>query len=97
MNHWSRRVKSIYRKEPLISFLVTGGAINVALGSFTEHWALMSVGLSVVGIAIALWVQQVHRRNRANLTPRRTSSYILPPAKSTSLPTLTIPKQHPPR
>lgn len=97
MNPWSRRVKSIYRKEPLISFLITGGAINVALGSVTEHWSLMSVGLSVVGIAIALWVQQSHRRQRADLMPRRTSSYILPPAKSTSLPPLTIPKSNPPR
>lgn len=97
MENWIRSLKSVYRKEPVVSFMVTAGVVNIALGGFTEHWSLMSVGLSVVGIAIALRVRQMQTQRRP-LTPRnRPPAYVLPPASSNSLPMLNISKKNPPR
>ncbi len=89
-------MKSMYRKEPIISFMVTGGIVNVALGGLTEHWSLMSVGLSVVGVAIALWARQSLTRRRAEPTSKRPPVYVLPPASSSTLPMLNVPKKNPP-
>jgi len=97
MDHWTHRLKSAYRKYPIVSFMVTAGGVNVAIGGFTEHWSLMSVGLSVVGVAIGLGVRQMQTR-RLPLEPRnRSSVYILPPAAVTNLPLLSISKKNPPR
>lgn len=96
MENWTRGLKSIYRKEPVVGFMVTAGAVNVVLGSFTEHWSLMSVGLSVVGIAIALRVRQMQTRRRPIEPRNRSPLYVLPPAASSSLPMLSLPKKDPP-
>jgi hypothetical protein len=96
MDKWTRTLKVVYRKEPIVSFLVTAGLVNVAIGGLTEHWSLMSVGLSVVGIAIALGVRQMQTRRRP-LEPRdRRPAYALPPARAASLPMLDIAKKNPP-
>lgn len=94
MDTWTRSLKSIYRKQPVVSFMVTAGAVNVAIGGLTEHWSLMSVGLSVVGVAIAVGVRQMQIRRPARM-PNRTPVYVLPPATS-SLPMLSISKKNPP-
>lgn len=99
-NSWSRMLKSVYRKEPILGFAATAGAVNVAIGGFSEHWSLMAVGVGTVGVAIGLRWWQVHTR-RSPLEPvsQRTSSpYVLPPAPEyTPLPTLTMPRKNPPR
>lgn len=97
MENWTRSLKSTYRKEPVVSMIVTAGLVNVALGGFTEHWSLMSVGLSVVGIAIAVWVRQKQTQHRPIASRNRPPAYVLPPAKSSSLPMLNISKKNPPR
>jgi len=94
MNTWTRNLKSIYRKQPVVGFGVTVGAVNVAIGGLTEHWALMSLGLSVVGVAIAFGFRQMQVR-RPLRVPQRRAAYVLPPAGS-SLPMLSVPKQNPP-
>ncbi|MDX2242679.1 MAG: hypothetical protein NW224_18480 [Leptolyngbyaceae cyanobacterium bins.302] len=96
MENWTRSLRSIYRREPVIGFMVTAGAVNVALGSFTEHWTLMSVGLSVVGLAIALGVRQMQTRRRPSESRNRSPMYVLPPAASLSLPMLSVAKKDPP-
>ena len=95
MDKWTRSLKSIYRKEPVVSFMVTAGAVNVAIAGFTEHWVLMSVGLSVVGVAVALYVRQMQTRRRPIPRQHRASVYLLPPS-SESLPLLNISKKNPP-
>ncbi|MDX2231672.1 MAG: hypothetical protein NW220_18705 [Leptolyngbyaceae cyanobacterium bins.349] len=96
MDNWTRNLKSIYRKEPVVGFLVTAGAVNVAIGTLSEHWSLMSVGLSVVGVAIALRVRQMQTRRRPVSAPPRPPVYVLPPSSSGGLPMLSVSKKNPP-
>jgi len=96
MDSWTRNLKLVYRKEPIVSFLVIAGTVNVAIGGLSEHWSLMSVGLSVVGVAIALGVRQQLRPRRPMQTPKRPPAYALPPAAD-ALPLLSLSKKNPPR
>lgn len=96
MDNWARTLKLVYRKEPIVSFMVTAGLVNVAIGGLSEHWSLMSVGLSVVGIAIAVGVRQMQSRRRPLAPRHRPAAYVLPPARATSLPMLDIAKKNPP-
>ncbi|NJP12080.1 MAG: hypothetical protein HC866_23590 [Leptolyngbyaceae cyanobacterium RU_5_1] len=95
-NSWSRILKSVYRREPVTSFIVTAGAVNIAVGGLSEHWALMTIGLGAVGVAIALrWWQA---QNRNSIQPqKRPPVYALPPHSSRpSLPMLSMSKKNPP-
>ena len=58
-----RFLKSTYRKEPLISVLVTMGAVDALIGGLDDSWALFAFGLGSTGIAIAfkLWRMQQRR------------------------------------
>lgn len=99
-NSWSRMLKSVYRKEPILSFAATAGAVNVAIGGLSEHWSLMAVGVGTVGVAIGLRWWQIHTRRSPleSVSHRTTSPYVLPPAPDYApLPTLTMPKKNPPR
>lgn len=89
-------LKSIYRKEPIISFVVTVGAVDAAIGGFTQHWSLMALGLGSVGVAIVLRLRQMQMQARRPQEPQnRSPVYVLPPAPS-SLPLLTVPKKNAP-
>lgn len=87
-------LKSIYRKEPIIRFVVTAGAVDVAIGGFTQHWSLLGVGLGAIGVAIVLRLRQMQVR-RSVEPQNRPPLYVLPPAPS-SLPLLTVPKKNSP-
>jgi hypothetical protein len=43
-----------YRREPISSFLLTLGAVDMVLGGLDDRWVLFSLGLSTVGVAIAV-------------------------------------------
>jgi protein-S-isoprenylcysteine O-methyltransferase Ste14 len=99
-NSWSRILKSVYRKEPILSFAATAGAVNVAIGGLSEHWTLMAVGIGTVGVAIALrwWQVHTHRSPLEPVTSRAISPYVLPPAPDYApLPTLTMSRKNPPQ
>lgn len=72
---WSRFVRSTYRREPVVSFVVTAGVVEAAIGGLNEHWSLVAFGLGTVGAAIALGWQQ--RRQVATLIDR-TPLHALP-------------------
>lgn len=46
--------KLFYRREPISSFLLTIGAVDIVLGGLDNRWVLFSLGLSTVGGAVAL-------------------------------------------
>lgn len=100
MDSWTRSWKAIYRREPVLSLVATAGAVNIAIGGLGAHWSLMTVGLGVVGGAIALGLRRQHRqhqRREQGFAPtRRTAAYVLPPARNAGLPLLSIPKKQPP-
>ncbi len=98
---WTRSFKSTYRREPILSFVATASAVNVAIGGVSAHWVLMSIGLGTVSLAIALRLWQLYTRKLHTRRPttfaKRTSVYALPPSDSRpTLPLLSIPKKNPP-
>ncbi len=46
--------KLFYRREPISSFLLTLGAVDMVLGGLDDRWVLFSLGLSTVGVAIGV-------------------------------------------
>jgi hypothetical protein len=96
-NSWLRIAKSVYRKEPILSFVATAGAVNVAIGGLSEHWSLLAVGTGTVGVAIALRCWQIYSRRSPGESGRQgfSSPYVLPPAPDYApLPTLTMPRKN---
>ncbi len=57
-----RFFKSGHRKEPISTFVLTVGTVNIVIGSVDEHWALALIGGTLVGVAIALRFLQSSRR-----------------------------------
>lgn len=91
-----RMLNSIYRKEPIPSFVLTVGLVDVVIGGIDSRWSLLSFGLVTIGGAIALRWWQVQRRPSAN--PDRIPVHMLPPqASRPPLPLLSASKKHPPR
>lgn len=94
-----RVLKSVYRKEPISSFILTMGAVDVAIGGLGSHWSLFSVGLGIVSLAIVLrwWqIQRLHEPEpELEPEPETPNSYYLPPsAVSPALPKLRTSRKH---
>ncbi|MBW4695548.1 MAG: hypothetical protein KME27_27680 [Lyngbya sp. HA4199-MV5] len=90
---WSCVVRSTYRREPIVSFMLTAGVVEAAIGGLHEHWSLLALGLGTVGAAIVLRWQQ--HRQVARLI-ERAPTHALPASDARSrLPELK-PKRKPP-
>jgi Flp pilus assembly protein TadB len=89
---WTRSLKSIYRKEPLSSFLLTAGAVNAIIGGVDSQWTLMALGLSAVTVAIGLrwWIEQQRQARTIYKSPIR---YLPDRSSRPSLPSLTPSKK----
>ncbi len=89
-----RFLGSIYRKQPLVSCMITVGGVDAAIGGLSQHWSLLFLGLGIVGAAIVLYLRQFQHRRLVNLSSY-SSIYVLPPQTSRpSLPTLNMPKRN---
>ncbi|MDC0832747.1 hypothetical protein CKA32_004237 [Geitlerinema sp. FC II] len=85
---WHRIVKSIYRKEPISSFVLTVGAVDAALGGLGGSGSLLAFGMGTIGVAVALRWWQIQRRR--DQQPETAAEYYLPPSRSARpLPRLT--------
>jgi hypothetical protein len=94
---WTRSFKSRYRRAPVLSFAATIGTVNIAMGGISAHWGLMSLGLGVVGTAIAVQQWQLRTRRKPTVVANRAPVYALPSgAARPALPLLSIPKKKPP-
>lgn len=94
---WFRILRTVYRKEPITGFILTAGAMNVAIGGIDQSTSLVIFGLSTVTIALALrWWHLSHRPAPMKVSTessRRAPMRALPERSSRpSLPTLSIPK-----
>ncbi|CCH67878.1 hypothetical protein RINTHH_17230 [Richelia intracellularis HH01] len=100
-----RFLKLSYRREPLISALITIGIVDTIIGGFNDSWSLFSIGLSTIGItSIALlwrlWSHNQRLQSKTEKSVAQQQQYYLPsqPISSPSkLPILTIPKEKSPR
>lgn len=92
---WHRFVKSAYRKEPISSFIIIFGAVDVLIGGFGERWSLLSFGLMMVVLAAAIrWWQQ---RGEGELSEQPVTHFLPPSQSRPPLPMLTTTKRQPPR
>jgi hypothetical protein len=83
-----RFLSSMYRKEPIPSFLVTIGLVNATIGGLNDRTGLFSLGLATVGGAI-LWRWRLQQP-----TPQiQPKSQIYLSAASSDIPTLKTPKR----
>ncbi len=91
-----RFLKSAYRKEPITSFIVIVGAVDAVIGGVDQSWSLLTFGVAMVGIAIALrwWQQQQHE---VEPQPQKAQRYLPAPSPRTALPTLSASKHNPPQ
>lgn len=95
-----RVLKSVYRKEPISSFILTMGAVDVAIGGIGSHWSLFSFGLGIVSVAIVLrwWQLQRLQEPESEPAPEPSDYFYLPPSQSPpALPKLRTSRQYPPQ
>ncbi|PSB30288.1 hypothetical protein C7B70_16510 [Chlorogloea sp. CCALA 695] len=85
-----RFLSSMYRKEPIPSFLVTIGLVNAIIGGLNDRTGLFSLGLATVGGAI-LGRWRMQQKPTAQIQPK--SQIYLSAASSDSVPTLKTPKR----
>ncbi|MBV5257740.1 hypothetical protein FLX56_04800 [Synechococcus moorigangaii CMS01] len=90
-----RTVKHLYRKEPISSFVILMGLVEVVIGGVDEQWGLFTVGLGFVLGAIAIRWSRIRRdqQEMQRVLPRR----YLPPSEvsgNVPLPRLINEKQH---
>ena len=65
--------KRLYQKEPISSFLIVCGLMQVVIGGVDYQWNLFSLGLGLVmGAFVVRWSQtRKHRIERNKVLPRR--------------------------
>ena len=77
---WPRVLKSAYRREPIVSFVVTMGTVDAAIGGIGSSVPLLSLGLGSVAVALIIrwWLLQRSKIEQPEAAPE----YYLPPSSS---------------
>ncbi len=91
-----RFLKSFYRKEPLISMLITIGAVDALIGGLDDSWSLFAFGLGIAGVTLAYRWWRVQQRRPLPEQPI-VQHYLPPHSSSPTLPMLSISKKKPPQ
>ncbi len=94
-----RIVKSAYRKEPIITILITMGIVDALIGGFDDSWALFLFGLGTAGTALIIrWLRV--QQDPSVPVEEPVKQLYLPDHSSkskSSLPMLSISKKKPPQ
>lgn len=91
-----KRFKSVYRQEPISSFILTVGAVDAVMGGVGERGSLLALGLGIVGVAIALRYWKASRRRQPDLPTNPPARYLPSRSSRPSLPMLTLDRKNPP-
>lgn len=87
-------LKSFYRKDPIISVLITMGIMDALIGGLDDSWSLFAFGLGTTGVALGL--KLASKLSRSPREEGRTFQYYLPPtSSSSSLPIIKPTKDKP--
>lgn len=90
-----RFLRSFYRKEPLISLLITIGIVDALIGGLDDSWSLFAFGLGTAGVSLIYrwWRMQQHRP----IIPEEpiVQHYLPPRSSSPNLPMLSLSKKKP--
>ncbi|MGB6296049.1 MAG: hypothetical protein WBF90_07660 [Rivularia sp. (in: cyanobacteria)] len=93
-----RIVKSAYRKEPLITILITMGIVDALIGGLDDSWALFIFGLGTAGTALIVrWLRIKQSPTLQNPEVPVKQLYLPPHSSNSSLPMLSISKKKPPQ
>ena len=90
---WLKILKTAYRKDPVVSFVVTMGTVDAVIGGVESSWSLFFLGMGTVGVAIILrlYLLKGSHIEQSSAVPE----YYLPPNSSRpQLPILNINKKH---
>ncbi|NLQ03953.1 hypothetical protein [Cylindrospermopsis raciborskii] len=89
-----RFLKSFYRKDPIISVLITMGIMDALIGGLDDSWSLFAFGLGTTGVGLGL--KLASKLSRSPREEGRTFQYYLPPTSSScSLPIIKATKNKP--
>ncbi|MEH1818994.1 MAG: hypothetical protein V7L31_07805 [Nostoc sp.] len=91
-----RFLKSTYRKEPLISVLMTMGVMDALIGGLNDSWSLFAFGLGTAGIALGFKLWRFQQRRPLPEEPVAQHYLPSPSSSSTPLPMLSVSKKKPP-
>ena len=81
-------LKSIYRREPITSFIMTMALVELVIGSFEQEWLLLGLsGTMALGSLILRYRQG--RRSISPEFPPHPEYYLPPAAPRPVLPRLT--------
>ncbi|MBC1239529.1 hypothetical protein VF14_01295 [Nostoc linckia z18] len=90
-----RFLKSTYRKEPLITILITMGLVDALIGGLDDSWSLFAFGLGTAGIALGLKLWRIQQRRPLPEEPI-VQHYLPSRSSSPPLPMLSVSKKKPP-
>ncbi|NDJ22005.1 hypothetical protein GS682_10220 [Nostoc sp. B(2019)] len=90
-----RFLKSTYRKEPLISVLITMGVVDALIGGFDDSWSLFAFGLGLAGITLVFKLWRIQQRRPLPEEPV-VQHYLPSRSSSSALPMLSVSKKKPP-
>ncbi len=94
-----RLIKSSYRREPLISVLITMGVIDAVIGGLDDSWSLFAFGLGTTGLTLMwrLWRGQQYQPPLPEEEPPVVQRYLPSRSSSSALPMLSVSKKKPPQ
>lgn len=93
---WTRVLRSAYRKEPISSFIVIVGAVDAVIGGVGERWSLLTFGLTMIVLAVAVRWWQAQRRE-TELADQPVTHYLPPSSSRPALPVLNATRRQSPR
>ncbi|MEC4816153.1 MAG: hypothetical protein SAK29_23225 [Scytonema sp. PMC 1069.18] len=91
-----RFLKLAYRREPIISVLITMGIVDAVIGGFDDSWSLFAFGLSTVGISLAYKWWRIQQRPPIPIEQPEVQRYLPSRSSSSTLPMLSVTKKKPP-
>lgn len=91
-----RILKAAYRKEPISSFIVIVGVVDAVIGGVGERWSLLSFGLVMVMLSVAIRWWQTQRRD-TELADQPVTHYLPPSSSRPVVPMLSPTKRRPTR
>ncbi|MFH7030413.1 MAG: hypothetical protein ACHBN1_34910 [Heteroscytonema crispum UTEX LB 1556] len=89
-----RFLKSVYRREPLVSILITMGIIDALIGGLDDSWSLFAFGLGTTGVTLAWRWWRIQQRRPLQQEPV-VQHYLPSRSSSSALPLLSVSKKKP--
>ncbi|HLP88364.1 MAG TPA: hypothetical protein VK184_07220 [Nostocaceae cyanobacterium] len=88
-----RFLKSAYRKEPVISALITVGVVDSIIGGFNDSWSLFAFGLGTAGVTLAIKLWRFQQRPSMVDDEPVVQRYLPPHSSSSAVPLVNAPKK----